>query len=56
MTAVVPLPEPQVEPMVEIERARYMCASCAYGVGMVRLPERCPMCGDHAWLPEPRKG
>jgi rubrerythrin len=55
MTTVVPVAEALLEPELEIERDRYACATCAYGVSVVRLPERCPMCGDHAWLPEPRR-
>jgi rubrerythrin len=55
MTAVVPPAEPQPNPQLEIELDRYTCATCAYGVSVMRVPERCPMCGDHAWLPETRR-
>jgi rubrerythrin len=50
MTAVVPLAEPQLAP--ELECDRYTCATCPHVVSVVRLPERCPMCGDRGWLPE----
>jgi rubrerythrin len=55
MTAVLPAADPHLELELELERDRYACATCAYGVSVVRVPDRCPMCGEHAWLPEMRR-
>jgi rubrerythrin len=30
-------------------RAEIRCAGCGYGAVVVRLPERCPMCGSTSW-------
>jgi rubrerythrin len=53
MTALAAAPKQDLE--VELERDRYICATCAYGISVLRLPERCPMCGDEDWTPEPRR-
>jgi hypothetical protein len=31
---------------------RFRCTSCGYGASCRRAPERCPMCGENAWVDE----
>ena len=30
------------------------CADCGYGICMLVLPDRCPMCGGDAWVADDR--